>query len=311
MASLPTELGPYRAARRPGRVSAAGYLARRVLVAGVRSAQPTWRETPFTCGYLTVLGFGTLLLSMLDKHTQFLVLKHSSTDVVHLLRHPLFVLVTSGLWVDSIGDYLAVAVVLGITGAVLERRIGTRWAFAVFASGHVGATLVTESAVAFGVHTGVLPTSALSRLDVGASYGLAATLAAAAGLLPRKARTIGVLSAWAYLGLPLARGLDMTSWGHLIAVAIGMAWWPVLARLARRAQHADQVHRAEDDAQAFMQVSLVEPRCPGMMETWSISVRRRWRAASWSPRRHSTIRTSHAVSSCCSTTTPRELSGSS
>lgn len=315
MASVPTELGPYRAARRPGLVSAAGYLLRRLFAAGVRAAQPSWRDTPFTCGYLTVLGFGTLLLSMLDAHTQLLVLKHSSTDVVHLVRHPLFVLVTSGLWVDSVGDYLAVAVVLGITGAVLERRVGSRWAFAVFASGHVGATLVTEGAVAFGVHTGVLPVSALSRLDVGVSYGLAATLAAAAGLLPRRARTVGVLSAWAYLGLPLARGLDMTSWGHVVAVAIGIAWWPLLRRLddrvhgARRAE--DGTRRAEDGTRVLVPASLVQSPCPGMMEAWSTLVGHRWRAASWSPRRRSTTPTSRAASSCCSTTMARGPSGSS
>jgi len=162
------------------------------------------------------------------------VLRDCSTDLVHLARHPLFALLTSALWVEGARAFVTQAVVLGLAAAMLERRVGSRVAIGVFAGGHVGATLLTEGAVAAGVLAGVLPATAMSRLDVGISYGLAATLGAAAGLLPARWRVVALLAAWSYLGLPLARDLDMTAWGHLTAMAIGVAWWPVIRRRAGR-----------------------------------------------------------------------------
>ncbi len=247
----------------------------------------SWRRTPFTCVYLALLGLTTVVLSLLNTGDHDAVLQLSSTDVRHLAVHPVFALISSALWVDGIVDYLIAALILGAVSTILERRIRTRWVIAIFASGHVIATLLTEGAVAVGVHVGWLPTNALSRLDVGVSYGLAAILAAGAGLLPGRARALGVLAAWAYLGWPLVAAQDMTSWGHVIALAIGVCWWPWLKRRGV--------------------VTRTMPMI-GMMERWSMS---RWPARSSSPRRHSTIRTSRAPLSCCSITTARARSASS
>jgi hypothetical protein len=185
---------------------------------------------PFTFVYVVLLGACSLLLTALGPARRDAVLQFSSTDVDHLTARPILALVSSALWIDGIGDYIGVAVLLGIVGTVLERRIGTRWIIAIFASGHVIATLLTESSVALGVDMRWLPSGALSRIDVGISYGLAATLAAASVLLPGRWRYVGVLVAWAYLGSPLAFTYDMTSWGHVIALGIGVAWWPFLRR---------------------------------------------------------------------------------
>jgi hypothetical protein len=254
---------------------------------GSRLWWPSWQRTPFTCVYLALLGVTTAVLSLLNSGDHDAVLQVSSTDVRHLAVHPVFALLSSALWVDGIGDYLVAAVILGALSTILERRIGTRWVIAIFASGHVFATLLTEGAVAVGVHAGWLPANALSRLDVGISYGLAAMLVAGAGLLPGRAKVLGVLAAWVYLGWPLVAAQDMTSWGHVLALGIGVCWWPWLKRRG-----------------------VVTRTLPtiGMMERWSMS---RWPAPSSSPRPHSTIRTSRARSSCCSTTTARAHSVSS
>ncbi|MDQ1463336.1 MAG: hypothetical protein QOC73_277 [Actinomycetota bacterium] len=193
---------------------------------------------PFTTIYVALIGACSILLTIIGPARRDAVLQLSSTDVDHLTARPIFALVASALWVDGIGDYIGVAVLLGIVGTILERRIGTRWIIAIFASGHIIATLLTEGSVALGVHLGLLPSGALSRIDVGISYGLAATLAAAAGLLSGRWRYVGVLVAWAYLGSPLAFTYDMTSWGHVIALGIGVAWWPLLRR--RRVRSASR-----------------------------------------------------------------------
>lgn len=248
----------------------------------IQRVLPTWRTTPFAFVYVSLLAAGSIVLSVLDTGDHDAVLRFSSTDVDHLSRHPVFVLATSALWVDGVVVAVLAVLVLGIVATVLERRIGTRWVVAIFASGHVGATLVTEGSVAIGVHYGVLPAAATSRLDVGVSYGLAAMLGAAAWLLPRPVRTIGVAGGWAYLGWPIASGLDMTSWGHIIALGIGVSWWPWLRR--REMRRSDVV---------------------GMMEQWSMP---RLPVRSWLPRQRSTIPTLPAASSSSLTTTTRALS---
>jgi hypothetical protein len=275
-----------------------GGLALRSKRLGLRSWMPTWRRTPFTIVYLSLIAAGSVVLSLLDNGDHDAVLRTSSTDVHHLSTHPIFVLVTSAMWVDGIVDGLLAAVVLGILATILERRVGTRWVVAIFASGHVGATLLTEGAVAAGVYFGVLPASALSRIDVGASYGLAALLGATAGLLPRRIRTAGVIGAWIYLGWPIVTRFDMTSWGHVIALAIGVCWWPWLQRHATAATRSAAVRpETRHDADVI-----------AMMDRW------------WTPRSQalfllrrprSPIRTLRAALSSSSTTTKRVRSGSS
>jgi hypothetical protein len=276
-----------------------GGVALRAKGLGLRSWLPTWRRTPFTVVYLTLIAAGSVLLSLLDDGDHDAVLRMSSTDVHHLSTHPIFVLVTSAVWVDGIVDGLLAVLVLGILATILERRVGTRWVVAIFASGHVGATLLTEGAVATGVHLGVLPASAVSRVDVGASYGLAALLGATAGLLPRRIRITGVVGAWIYLGWPIATRFDMTSWGHVLALAIGVCWWPWLQRHATATTTRSAAVRPETrhDADVI-----------AMMDRWWTP---RSRALSLLRRRRSPIRTLRAALSSCSITTRRVRSASS
>jgi hypothetical protein len=273
-----------------------GRLALRAKGVGLRSWLPTWRRTPFTIVYLTLIAAGSVVLSLLDDGDHDAVLRTSSTDVHHLSTHPIFVLVTSAMWVDGIVDGLLAVLVLGALATILERRVGTRWVVAIFASGHVGATLVTEGAVAAGVYLGVLPASAVSRIDVGASYGLAALLGATAGLLPRRIRTAGVLGAWIYLGWPIATRFDMTSWGHVIALGIGVCWWPWLQRHATATATRSAAMRPE---------TRHDTDVIAMMDRW------------WTPRsqalfllrrRRSPIRTLRVAWSSFSTTTKKARS---
>jgi Rhomboid-like protein len=198
------------------------------IVGAVARLAPTWRQAPFTVGYLVLVGIGSLQLALLDRADRLAILHASSTDVVNLRRHPLFVLFASGLWVQGLWRYLIVIVVLGVAGGYLERLVGTTVTVGVFVSGHVLSTVLTEGAVAIGARIDLLPDSALSRLDIGVSYGLVAVLAAAAGLLPVRYRRRAVALGWLALIAALLVERDMTAWGHLTAFALGLAWWPVL-----------------------------------------------------------------------------------
>ncbi|WP_046261340.1 rhomboid-like protein [Streptomyces sp. WM6386] len=194
---------------------------------------PTPTGTPFTFGYAAVLAVTSLVTEYADPALVHSLLQGSSTDVAHLVRTPVLVLPASALW---IAGGIASPYVLGflLVMTALERRIGGLRSASVFLLGHVLATLATELPVGLAVLVGHLPDTSLHRLDYGISFGVAAGTGALAGLLSPWLR-------WPLLGLYggmlvqdlLAFTDPMTEWGHLMALAIGVATWPVVRRWAK------------------------------------------------------------------------------
>ncbi|GGY44511.1 rhomboid-like protein [Streptomyces djakartensis] len=191
---------------------------------------PTPTSTPFTFAYAALLCMTSLISAYADPALVHALLQGSSTDVAHLVRAPAFVLVGSALWVaGGVTSPFVIGFVLVLTA--LERRIGGLSTAGVFLLGHVLATLATEVPVGLAVLAGHLPDSSLHRLDYGVSFGVAAGTGALAGLLPLWQR-VPLLAAFGGMLLRdlLALGDPMTDWGHLIALAIGVATWPVVRR---------------------------------------------------------------------------------
>ncbi|MFH9010120.1 rhomboid-like protein [Streptomyces sp. NPDC017943] len=219
---------------------AAGTGARRTPEAGPRRAAaggvrpwrllPTPAGTPFTFWYTVVLCATGLIAALADPAVVHALLQGSSTDVAHLVRTPELVLVGSALWIaGGPASPSAVGFVLVLTA--LERRIGGLRTAGVFLLGHVLATLTTEVPVGLAVLAGDLPGSSLHRMDYGVSFGVAAVCGALAGLLPPWLRVLSP----AALGAVLVRDLlaltdPVTAWGHLIALAVGIALWPQVRR---------------------------------------------------------------------------------
>ncbi|MEW2168169.1 rhomboid-like protein [Streptomyces sp. NPDC007084] len=214
-------------------------------VAGtVRRLLPTPLGTPFTFGYAAVLAVTSYVATHADPGVVRALHQASSTDVAHLVRYPVAVLFASGLWiVGGITSPYAVGFLLVLTA--LERRIGGARAAGVFLLGHVGATLATELPVGLAVWAGHLPGSSLHRFDYGISFGVAACVGALAG----------VVSPWlrwpllALFGSVLAAALlvtddPMTNWGHVLALALGTATWPLVRRAARTRGATAQAERA-------------------------------------------------------------------
>jgi hypothetical protein len=199
---------------------------------------PTPTGTPFTFGYAVVLCVTSLISAYADPALVHALLQGSSTDVAHLVRTPGLVLVGSALWVaGGVASPFAIGFVLVLTA--LERRIGGLRTAGVFLLGHVLATLATEVPVGLAVLVGHLPDSSLHRLDYGVSFGVAAGTGALAGLLPPWLR-VPLLAGFGGMLLQdlLALTDPMTNWGHPIALAIGVATWPVIRRRRRRATRA-------------------------------------------------------------------------
>ncbi|MEV4739588.1 rhomboid-like protein [Streptomyces sp. NPDC049555] len=189
---------------------------------------PTPTGTPFTFSYGLVLLATAIYADLGDQATVTQLLKESSTDAAHLADRPVLVLLASALWVAG-GLYSAYGPALLLVLAALERRVGGARTAGVFLAGHVLATLATELPVAGAVAAGRLPEASLHRLDYGISFGLMACVGALSGFLPR-------IGQWALLGVAgamcaqdLIELIDpMSSWGHPIALLIGLFCRPLL-----------------------------------------------------------------------------------
>ncbi|MFJ5531323.1 rhomboid-like protein [Streptomyces sp. NPDC093261] len=228
VAPTPPRIPAYAPAARPG-ARALGLL-------------PTPADTPFTLGYAAVLVVTSLFARYADPSLVHSLYQESSTDVVHLVRSPVLVLVASALWIAG-GLTSSYALVFLLVLPALERRIGGRRTAFVFLLGHVLATLATEIPVGLAVLAGHLPGSSLHRLDYGISFGVAAGLGALAGLLPPWPRR-AVLTVFG--GILLADLIQFTdplsNWGHLLSLAIGIGTWPWVRRWQRTARQGARAH---------------------------------------------------------------------
>ncbi|MFE9608888.1 rhomboid-like protein [Streptomyces sp. NPDC006012] len=189
---------------------------------------PSPAATPFTLAYAAVLAVTSLVSAVADPSLVHALQQGSSTDVAHLVRAPMGVLVASALWIAG-GVLTPYAFGFLLVLTALERRVGALRAAGVFLLGHILATLATEVPVGFAVLAGHLPGTSVHRLDYGISFGVAAATGALAGLVAPWLR-------WILLGLigaTIAQSLiaftdPMTGWGHLISLVIGVATWPLV-----------------------------------------------------------------------------------
>lgn len=195
---------------------------------------PTPTGTPFTFAYAALLAVTSLIAAYASPSLVEALYQASSTDVAHLVRTPVLVLLASGLWIAGgvVSPYV-VCFLLVLTA--LERRIGGARTAVVFLLGHVLATLATEVPVGLAVLVGHLPDSSLHRFDYGISFGVAASVGALAGLLTPWLRWPMLVLFGGMLVEDLIEFTDpLSNWGHLISLAIGIATWP-LVRQWRRA----------------------------------------------------------------------------
>ncbi|MGW2521266.1 rhomboid-like protein [Streptomyces sp. NPDC001617] len=205
---------------------------------------PTPTGTPFTFGYAAALAVTSLITTYASPSLVYALHQGSSTDVAHLIRTPVLVLLASALWVaGGLASPYVLCFLLVLTA--LERRIGGARAAVVFLLGHVLATLATEGAVGLGVLVGDLPHTSLHRLDYGISFGVAASVGALAGLLTPWLRWPMLLLFGGMLVEDLIAFTDpMTNWGHLISLAIGVACWPMVRRWRRAGQGSPDAQTA-------------------------------------------------------------------
>lgn len=191
------------------------------------------RPSPATFTYLFIITITTWVLLGLDQPIVDAVLRAHSSNLAHLRSDPVRVLVRSAFWLDTYWLLAAVAVI-AVVLAPAERWLGTvRWII-VFATGHLGATLITAGGLVVAIHAGIVSRSQEGAIDVGVSYGFAAVAAVFTYRFVGRARYAwgGVLLSVVVLAAALGR--TFTDFGHLVAVLIGFAMWPLTRRPTRQ-----------------------------------------------------------------------------
>jgi hypothetical protein len=218
-----------------------------------------FRRNPVTAGYLVFLLLTHLVVDhVLSAGTSHRLLLDVSTNLENLRHDPLGVLIGSALLFDGTLTHVLtlsfvstlITLVLGIGGmlAWLERRWGAARAYAVFAAGHVGATLITSQVIRYALERGWYPQSVRHTLDFGISYGAQAVLATVVMLMPRTARPFwaAFVVAWPVVGADWSGPIpDFTTVGHLTAAAIGFACALGAAIGSRRGRSAEPQALAE------------------------------------------------------------------
>ena len=205
------------------------------------------RSAPLTYTWLVVLLATTLVQHSLTARTLRTLLQSTSTNLHHLASDPLRVLFQSLLWID--GRYWwPYLLIFTVFLAPAERWLGhLRWAIVGLIC-HVGATYLSEGYLYWSIQQADASPRLIDARDVGVSYFVVGIVGVLFYRVPRRWR-------WVYLGgvVVIAVGAlvlrtNFTSLGHLCALALGLACYPLARRRGgRAAAYTPAVAISDDD----------------------------------------------------------------
>ncbi|MEX0169139.1 rhomboid-like protein [Streptomyces sp. LMG1-1-1.1] len=185
------------------------------------------RSSPGTHVWLAVIALTSLVIALSPAGLDTYLLHRNSSNLHQLAHHPLRALLGSAFWIADPADLLLYAVLFEVLHAPVERWLGTpKWLFTV-ATAHVAATLVSQQVVLAAIQLHDVPRSMAHVVDIGVSYGLAASAGILTYRLPRPWRWLYLAGAVAFFLVPLAADRTYTDLGHAISLAIGLACYPL------------------------------------------------------------------------------------
>ncbi|MBF6212751.1 hypothetical protein IU433_20115 [Nocardia puris] len=145
----------------------------------------------------------------------------ASTNLRNMQRDPVQVLVASAFWIEGGFPWLVIAEFLVVMAAA-ERWLGTgRW-IALFATGHIGASLLVVTAIDRALDRDLIPVRVATAADVGTSYGFTAVLAALAFRFRGWVRVVWVVVVLGALVVAIVIEPTFTDYGHFCAALIGL-----------------------------------------------------------------------------------------
>ena len=192
------------------------------------------RSSPVTYGYLAILFVTSWILAGLGDRVGDRLLLEQSTNLDNLGHDPVRVLLSSAFWVPGRSDLVISALLFTLVLAPVERRIGSWRTMGLFAIGHVGATLLIGAGLWIALHFDAVEPNVVHVTDVGTSYGFYAVAAGMTYLLAGGLRRPYMAALVGYLSIAAALSGGFGDYGHLTAMALGFAAYPLVARASGR-----------------------------------------------------------------------------
>lgn len=200
-----------------------------------------------TFAWLTLLAMTTVVQNILPRMHLRELLHHESTNLHHLAANPVRVLITSLLWTDGYA-FWPYLVMFCLFLAPAERRLGSLRFVIVGLTAHVLATYLSEGYLYWQIQEAMISPRYLNARDVGVSYFIVGTMGVLTYFIARPWRWWYLGAAVVWFAVPVAVSDAFTPVGHLCALLIGLAAYPltrgrrdpqwapdrVLSRLRRR-----------------------------------------------------------------------------
>jgi hypothetical protein len=191
------------------------------------------RTAPGTYTYFFALLVTTFSVRGLAPEVADRLVRFQSTNLDNLSDRPVQVLLLSAFWTTGAGAF-GLLVRFALVLAPVERRLGTRRWLLVFATAHVAATLLTVAGISFAIGHGMTDPGLAEVVDVGVSYGLYGVAGTLTWLLTTsRARVVWVALALLSVLVVSFAEPGFTDVGHLLSLAIGLAFRPLVRRWQR------------------------------------------------------------------------------
>lgn len=185
------------------------------------------RSSPGTHVWLAVIALTSLVIALSSDAVDHYLLHRNSSNLYELARHPTRALIGSAFWIENPRSLPLYVVLFESFHAPVERWLGTlRW-LVVVTTAHVAATLVSQQVVLEAIQNHDVPRSMAHVVDIGVSYGLAASVGILTYRVPWPWRWLYLVGVVAFFALPLVTNRTYTDLGHAISLLIGLAFWPL------------------------------------------------------------------------------------
>ncbi|WP_374214556.1 rhomboid-like protein [Streptomyces sp. Je 1-79] len=185
------------------------------------------RSSPGTHVWLLVIAITSLVIALSPDGLEHHLLHRNSSNLYQLSHHPVRALLGSAFWIADPADLVLYALLFEVFHAPVERWLGTlRWVVTV-ATAHIAATLISQKVVLEAIQDHDVPRSMAHVVDIGVSYGIAASVGILTYRIPRPWRWLYLAAAVAFFAVPLCTSHTYTDLGHAISLAVGLACRPL------------------------------------------------------------------------------------
>ncbi|MFE1412379.1 rhomboid-like protein [Streptomyces sp. NPDC058746] len=189
------------------------------------------RSSPGTHIWLLIIAVTSIVVAIAPDQIERVLLHRNSSNIHQLVKYPVRALLSSAFWIEDPASLALYAVLFEVFHAPVERWLGTlRW-LVIVATAHIVATLISQKVLLTAIQAHEAPRSMTHVVDIGVSYGLAASVGVLTYRLPRPWRWFYLAGAVAFFGIPLATGGTFTDLGHAISLAVGLLAWPLTRHL--------------------------------------------------------------------------------